>query len=60
MDEFNTINDLARFADWVARWVCNENFEENAGAFAELACRRLNELGYIRHENGVYMYEEEV
>ena len=50
---------LVRFAEWVADWVLRSDFEENAGGFAELACRRLEALGIMRKE-GHYWVRNEV
>ena len=47
------------FAEWVADWVLRSDFEENAGGFAELACRRLEALGIMRKE-GHYWVRNEV
>ena len=41
------IEPYREFCKWVAEWIFKEDFEESAGAFAELACRRLAELGYV-------------
>lgn len=35
------------FCEWVADWVCRDDFAEDADEFAELACRKLWRLGYI-------------
>ena len=39
--------ELYRFAHWVASEVCQDDFEDNAGAFAELCCRKLHFLGIV-------------
>ena len=41
---------LMEFAEFVAQEVMDNNFEDNAGAFAELACRRLWRLGIIERD----------
>lgn len=50
------------FLHFVAREVIDEDFENNAGSFAELACRRLVDLGIMEteeHENGTnYVYTD--
>ena len=43
------------FAEWVAKWVVSENFQEEANAFAELACRRLVSLHVMEKKDGYYM-----
>ena len=43
------------FAEWVAKWVVSENFQEEANAFAELACRRLVLLDVMEKKDGYYM-----
>lgn len=40
-----------KFIQFVTDEIFDENWEYNAGAFAELACRRLAKMGYVR-ENG--------
>lgn len=39
---------LLKFAKWVASEVCDDNFEDFPGAFAEIACRKLHKLGIIK------------
>ena len=53
--------ELYRFAKWVASEVCQEDFEASAGAFAEIACRKLFYLGNVKKdgENWIYDGEEE-
>ena len=47
-----------RFAEWVADWVLRSDFEESAGGFAELACRRLEDLGIMRKDGNVWVMDE--
>lgn len=42
--------ELYRFAKWVAKEVCQDNFADNADTFAEIACRKLNYLGIIEKD----------
>lgn len=42
------------FAQWVAKEVLDNYFEESSGAFAEIACRKLVKLGLVEVENNVY------
>lgn len=56
---FQHINELGEFAEFVARWIFNPNFEEETGAFAELACRRLHKLGYVSKKGGEWIFEED-
>ena len=46
------------FAEWVADWILRGCFEECAGGFAELACRRLEDLGIMRKEGNVWVMNE--
>lgn len=46
------------FAEWVADWVLCNDFEESAGGFAELACRRLEDLGIMRKDGNVWVRSE--
>ncbi len=43
-----SLAELADFCEWVAQEVCTDEFEENAGCFAELCCRKLYALGFVR------------
>ena len=52
-------NGLEDFAKFVARWLMRDDFEESAGAFAELACRRLHELGIVEKDGEYYTIGEE-
>lgn len=49
--------DLEAFAEWVARQVCREDFDED-GTFAEMACRRLWKLGFVRMNGEHWEYGE--
>lgn len=42
------------FAQFVAKEVLDEWFEDNAGAFAEIACRKLVKLGMVEVDGDVY------
>ena len=42
------------FAHWVAKEVLDDYFEENSGAFAEIACRKLVKLGLVEVKDNVY------
>lgn len=46
------------FVDWVASEVCQDDFEENAGVFAEVACRKLSKLGIITADGENWLYGE--
>lgn len=48
--EDSQVKALQEFALWVTDWIFKDDFEESAGAFAELACRRLYKLGYVFKE----------
>ena len=45
---------LHEFAEWVALNVCREDFEERASVFAEICCRKLNELEIVSAEGDVW------
>ena len=49
---------LVRFAEWVADWILRSDFQESAGGFAELACRRLKELGIMRKDGHYWVMNE--
>lgn len=47
-----------KFAYFVAEEICRDSFEDEAGAFAEIACRKLNKLGVIQTDKeGNWVYE---
>lgn len=49
------------FCEWVADTVLYEDFEDKwtLGAFAEVACRKLHKLGFVR-KDGEYWTKDEV
>lgn len=49
--------DLEAFAEWVAKQVCREDFDED-GTFAEMACRKLWKLGLVRMNGENWEYGE--
>ena len=51
------VSDLSDFAEWVARQVCREDFDED-GTFAEMACRKLRKLGIVRMNGEHWEYRE--
>lgn len=46
------------FAEWVADWILRSDFQESAGGFAELACRRLKDLGIMRKDGHYWVMNE--
>lgn len=48
---------MMQFIWWVAKEVCREEFEEEAGAFAEIACRKLHSLGVVEKKEDKWVYE---
>lgn len=42
------IDDMSRFARWVATEIFDDMWEYNKDAFAEIACRKLAKLGIVR------------
>ena len=52
--------DYKAFCEWVASEIIDEElWELNYGAFAELACRKLNKLGIVKTEGDKWVYENE-
>lgn len=49
--------ELIAFANWVASEIMNDDFEEDADVFVEIACRKLFKLGIIKVEDGKWVYE---
>lgn len=49
------------FCEWVADTILYEDFEDKwtLGAFAEVACRKLHQLGFVR-KDGEYWTRDEV
>ena len=45
------IKEYIKFAKWVANEIFDDMWEHNKDAFAELACRKLEKLGFV-HANG--------
>lgn len=50
---------LLNFACFVAKEVMRDDFEDRAGAFAELACRKLHYLGLIKTDGEHWILEDE-
>ena len=50
---------LLRFAEFVAKMVAQPDFEEYADAFAEIACRKLCDIGIVKKDEENWMYEWE-
>ena len=47
--------DFKEFARWVADEIIDEElWELNYGAFAEIACRKLEKLGIVKSNNGYW------
>jgi len=52
--------DYKAFCEWVASEIIDEElWELNHGAFAEIACRKLNKLGIVKKEGDMWVYENE-
>lgn len=45
------------FAKFVADEIFDENWEFNKEAFAELACRKLYQLGIVKSKDSEWIYE---
>lgn len=51
--------ELEKFADFVARTVCTEEFRQSdAEWFAEHACWKLLRLGFVKMNEGKWLYKE--
>lgn len=48
---------LRDFAIWVADEIFDEYFEDNARTFSEIACRKLYELGIVKRDKEIWIYE---
>lgn len=52
--------DYKEFCEWVASEIIDEElWELNYGAFAEIACRKLNKLGIVKTDGDKWVYENE-
>ena len=53
---------VQEFLNFVAREVIQDDFEMNAGSFAELACRKLVDLGIMtkeeKEDGNYYIFED--
>ena len=49
--------ELYRFVKWVAKEVCRDDFEENAGVFAEVCCRKLHNLGIVDKDGDNWIFK---
>jgi len=49
--------ELRDFVIWVADEIFDEYFEDNAGAFSEIACRKLYKLGIVKRDKEIWIYE---
>jgi len=58
VDAANAIEELLKFARFVAKEVMAEDFEDSAGFFAEVVCRKLVKLGIIEESEKLYIYHE--
>lgn len=47
------------FAKFVADEIFDEYWESNKDAFAEIACRRLYQLGIVKSKDGEWIYRGE-
>ena len=60
-EKMDNIKELISFANFVAKEIMREDFEDFAGGYAEIFCRKLNKLGIIQTdgEKWVYEYDED-
>lgn len=49
--------ELRDFVIWVADEIFDEHFEDSAGAFSEIACRKLYKLGIVKRDKEIWIYE---
>ena len=52
-------SDYEKFAEWVADEIFDEEWENNKDSFAEIACRKLEKLGFVRQEGNEWIKESE-
>ena len=58
-DALNIAIKALKFAQWVANEVIDEDlWELNHGAFAEIACRKLEKLGIVKLNDGYWEMSE--
>ena len=56
----DSVTKYKEFCEWVAHEVLSDDFELNAGSFAEIACRKLNKLEIVSEvDNEWVIYETE-
>jgi hypothetical protein len=48
---------LRDFAVWVADEIFDEYYEDNARTFSEIACRKLYQLGIVKRDKEIWIYE---
>jgi hypothetical protein len=51
-------NPYKDFCEFVAKMVLRDDFEENAGANAELLCRKLSKLGIVKTNEDKWVLAE--
>lgn len=51
-------NPYKDFCEFVAKMVLRDDFEENAGANAELLCRKLSKLGIVKADKDKWVLAE--
>lgn len=49
---------LLDFAKWVTTEILDDNWEDNIGAFAEIACRKLNKFGLVKADGNMWVKTE--
>ena len=48
------LKELRNFAKFITNYVLDDDFEDSSGAFAEIACRKLVKLGYVKLDGDTY------
>lgn len=53
-----TQNSYKYFCEFVAKMILSDDFEENAGANAEILCRKLSKLGIVKADEDEWVLVE--
>ena len=56
-EKMDNIKELISFANFVAKEIMREDFEDFAGGYAEIFCRKLNKLDIIQTDGEKWIYE---
>lgn len=53
------LKELRDFANFVAESVMEEDFEEDSSVYAEIFCRKLYKMGYMKSIDGKWIFNDE-